>query len=266
MTAPEPKAPGPEPASVEVPPPRKPRKRDRLFKGAVQLLVLSLGIGIMYLPPIREQLGNVQEASERLKALGWAAPAIFVPVVALLVAVGVPRLLLCPIGGMAFGFFGGLVWTLAGTVLGYWGTFVVVRRFGQDWVLRKWPRLKQFTRVSRRNGMVTVLLIRQLPITGFYVNYLLGLLPLSHRDFLLGTAIGIVPEAIPATMVGSNALYISSDKGILYSILVVVVFLVVWTVSGRLLRSWGVPGPGEEGDPSGGSEQEPSVTEPTRLP
>jgi len=176
--------------------------------------------------------------SERLHGFGWAAPAIFVPSVALLVAVGVPRLLLCPIAGMAFGLFWGLVWTQAGTMLGYYATFLVVRAFGQDWVLQKWPRLKQFTRISRRNGIVTVLVIRQLPIAGFYVNYLLGLLPLSHRDFLVGTAVGILPEAIPATMVGSNALYISTNEGILYSVIVVAVFIVVWTVSGRLLRSW----------------------------
>ena len=248
MTGPESRASGPDPAPDEVLPPPKPRKRDRLFKGTIQLLILSLGIGIMYLPPVREQLGNVQEISERLRAFGWAAPAFFVPLVALLVAVGVPRLLLCPIGGMAFGFFWGLVWTMAGTVLGYWGTFVVVRRFGQDWVLRKWPRLKQFTRVSRRNGMVTVLLIRQLPVTGFYVNYLLGLLPLSHRDFLLGTAIGILPEAIPATMVGANALYISGDKAVVYSVLVVALFILVWTLSARFLRFWGVNGSSEEVD------------------
>lgn len=248
MTGPESKASGSDPAAVEVLPPPKPRKRDRLFRGAVQLFILSLGIGIMYLPPVREQLGNVQQISERLNALGWAAPAFFVPLVALLVAVGVPRLLLCPIGGMAFGFFWGLVWTLVGTVLGYWGTFVVVRRFGHDWVLRKWPRLKKFTRVSRRNGMVTVLLIRQLPITGFYVNYLLGLLPLSHRDFLIGTAIGIVPEAIPATMVGANVLYISGEKAVVYSFLVIALFVLVWALSARFLRFWGVNGSSEEGE------------------
>jgi uncharacterized membrane protein YdjX (TVP38/TMEM64 family) len=240
MISPERRSSGPDPSSADTPPPRAEGKERRFFKGVVQLLILSVGIGVMYLPPVREQLANVPEISERLRTFGWAAPALFVPAVALLVAVGVPRLLLCPIGGMAFGFFWGLVWTLAGTLLGFWATFVVVRRFGQDWVLRKWPRLQRFTRISRRNGMVTVLLIRQLPITGFYVNYLLGLLPLSHRDFLLGTALGILPEAIPATMVGANALYISSDKGVYYSVLVVAVFILVWTLSARFLRFWGV--------------------------
>ncbi|MEI6125854.1 MAG: VTT domain-containing protein, partial [Pseudomonadota bacterium] len=116
-----------------------------------------------------------------------------------------------------------------------------VRWAGRDFVLSKWPRLKKFTGISRRRGFITVLLIRQLPITGFYINILLGLLPLTHLDFILGTAIGILPEAIPATLLGTNALHVSSERSVFYSLLVVAAFVIVWTASGRLLRASKLP-------------------------
>ncbi|MBN2108138.1 MAG: hypothetical protein JW832_12005, partial [Deltaproteobacteria bacterium] len=65
---------------------------------------------IFFLPQFREQFGRIHEISEYLRSFGWAAPLVFIFAVAGLVAVGVPRLLLCPIGGMAFGFWQGLLW------------------------------------------------------------------------------------------------------------------------------------------------------------
>lgn len=211
-----------------------PGRLKTFIKAGVQILFLVGGICIMYLPPVKEQLGRINEISLRLQAFGWAAPGIFMCSVAVLVAVGVPRLLLCPIGGAAFGFFQGLLWTQMGTIMGFYGAFLLVRWAGRDAILTRWPQLKRFTTLSRRNGIITVLLVRQLPITGFYINILLGMLPLSHLDFILGTAIGILPEAVPATLLGSHAVHISSKQSIMYSMLVVAAFIVVWAISGLL--------------------------------
>ena len=105
-------------------------------------------------------------------------------------------------------------------------------------ILRKFPRLKRYTEFSRRSGIITVLVIRQLPITGFYINLMLGLLPLSHTDFLLGTLIGILPEAIPATLAGSSAVRIASNKSILYTAMLVIGLVILWTVSGRIMHKF----------------------------
>jgi len=106
---------------------------------------------------------------------------------------------------------------------------------GRDFILRTWPRLSRYTRFSRKNGMISVLLIRQLPITGFYVNLLLGLMPLKHVDFLLGSFIGILPAAVPATLVGSGATAFSSGEGKMYTFLAIAAGIVLWVLAGRLL-------------------------------
>ncbi len=209
-----------------------------VLKVLLQVLLLALSIVIIYLPPVRAQLGRVEEISTYLQGLGWTAPLVFVPAVAVLVAVGVPRLLLCPIGGMAFGFWWGLALTQLGTVVGFYGTFLFVRVNGRDFILRKWPRLKRYTELSRRRGIITVLLIRQLPITGFYINLLLGLLPLSHADFILGTIIGILPEAVPATLLGAGAVHFSSGQSLVYTGMACAVLVLMWICAGRMLRSF----------------------------
>ncbi len=208
------------------------------LKIVLQVLLFAGSIFIIYLPPVREQLGRIHEISDYFISLGWAGPLIFIPAVAVLVAVGVPRLLLCPIGGLAFGFWKGLLLTQLGTVFGFYGTFLFVRWSGRDMILRKFPRLKRYTEFSRRRGIITVLLIRQLPITGFYINLLLGLLPLSHADFLLGTIIGILPEAVPATLAGSSAVRITSHKSMVYTALIITGFIILWTASGRIVHKF----------------------------
>lgn len=235
----------------------------KALKVLVQILLLVGGICIMYLPPIQEQLGNIHGICEKLHALGWSAPVVFILSVAVLVAVGVPRLMLCPIGGMAFGFFWGLLWTQIGTILGFYGTFLLVRWAGQDFILTRWPRLKRFTNISGRSGIITVLLARQLPIPGFYITILLGLLPLSNMDFILGTAIGILPAAIPATLLGSTAIHISSGKSIFYSMLVIAAFIIVWTTSGRLLRTSQLSTAGIAGGTMAEAEQEQTAVKDT---
>src|SRR5258708_3361794 len=70
------------------------------------LLALTAGIlfALIYLSPLREYMGRVRELSEQVRSLGWRAPLVFTVSVAILVAIGLPRLFFCVLGGMALGF------------------------------------------------------------------------------------------------------------------------------------------------------------------
>lgn len=184
-----------------------------MTKRRAKLLLLAgfiaAGVAIMALVPGLDLLKEVQAFTERLRGLGWLAPALFVPLVAVLTAVGCPRLLLCPVAGMTFGFWPGLLWSQVGTLLGYYGQFVFVRWAGREYVMHKWPALTRLSRISGISGAATVALIRQLPMGGFYLNILLGLTHASHRSFIAGSAVGLLPEAIPATLIGAGAMHFS---------------------------------------------------------
>jgi uncharacterized membrane protein YdjX (TVP38/TMEM64 family) len=179
---------------------------------ALLAAVIVLLLAIVYLSPLREYLGRAAEVKRHIQALGVLAPLAVTGGVALLVALGFSRLLLCVLAGMALGFWSGLLWAQLGTLMGNYLLFLAVRHGGRAWAerrLAKWPRLHDLV---RNEGLAGVILARQLPVPGLVINLACGLLPVRHRDFLLGTAIGQLPEAVPCTLIGAGVLKASPAR------------------------------------------------------
>jgi uncharacterized membrane protein YdjX (TVP38/TMEM64 family) len=189
-----------------------------IINGGVFLAVLALGAAI-YLTPLQSWLAQGQPIKEHLALFGLAAPLVFTAAAALLAAVGVPRLLLCSLGGVVFGFAWGLAWSQLATVLGSYATFLFVRWRGQAYALSHFPRLRGLSQHIERRGLLAVVLIRQLPVTGFYNTALLGLTPVNHRDFLLGSVLGFLPMGLPACLLGAGLIQSDWLKGLQYGVL-----------------------------------------------
>ncbi len=190
---------------------------DFSWKPLVMLAVVLAGFALVYFTPARGYLADLQAVKYRLVSLGWMGPAAWIGIVLVLVAAGIPRRLFCPISGLAFGFWYGLLWTQMATLAGYYALFLFVRWGGQDFVLRHWPRVGRLKEHFRgHSAALVVFAVRQLPISGLLINFLLGLSPIRHRHFLIGTAFGILPEAIPFTLVTSGVVKLSSRNTPLY--------------------------------------------------
>ena len=187
------------------------------WKPLIMLVLVAAAFAFVSFTPTREYLGNIEDIKRWLLSLGWVGPAVWIGIVFVLVAAGVPRLLFCPIGGLAFGFWHGLLWTQLATLAGYYVLFLFVRWGGRDFVLRHWPRVRRLKEHFHGNSAaLLVFAVRQLPISGLVINFLLGLSPIRHRHFLLGTAFGILPEAIPFTLVASGVFKLTSQNTPLY--------------------------------------------------
>ena len=198
------------------------------WKPLIMLAVVAAAFACVYFTPTRKYLGNIQGVKSWLVSQGWVGPAAWMGIVFALVAVGMPRLLFCPIGGLAFGFWHGLLWTQVATLAGYYVLFLFVRWGGRDFVLRRWPRVRRLKEhVHGHSAALLVFAVRQLPISGLIINFLLGLSPIQHRHFLLGTAFGILPEAIPFTLVASGMLKLSDRNTPLYIAAAVGILLLV---------------------------------------
>jgi uncharacterized membrane protein YdjX (TVP38/TMEM64 family) len=65
---------------------------------------------------------------------------------------------------------------------------------------------------------------------------MLGLSPVKHRDFLIGTAIGLFPEAIPFTMIGKGAKQGSIDKTAIYIVAALIVLALLWLLAKFCLK------------------------------
>ncbi|MGW8268183.1 MAG: VTT domain-containing protein, partial [Longimicrobiales bacterium] len=110
------------------------------------------------------------------------------------VAVGFPRLPLCAVAAVTFGFALGLLLSQIASVLGAYCMFLFVRWGGAEraraWLARR-PRMSL---LGERPGLAAVFLIRQAPITGVVINLLLALSRVRHRDYVIGTFLGFLPR------------------------------------------------------------------------
>jgi uncharacterized membrane protein YdjX (TVP38/TMEM64 family) len=192
---------------------------------------------IVHFTPIRAWLGDANRLRANLAGLGFWVWPVSILAVAVLVSLGVPRLLLCAVGGMVFGFWIGLLITQIGSLLGHYAIFLFIRWAGRDWALHRWPRLHKWADLIHDHGIVGVFLVRQLPGHALLANLCLGLSHVKHRDFLIGTVLGLAPEAIPATLVGAGVVKASLLDTSGYLALAAAIVAMVWITCGCILRS-----------------------------
>ena len=171
------------------------------------LLIVVVGCSfLIYSMPLKDVLNQSQQIKSWLAETGYAAPALFTLAAALLTAIGMPRLLLCTLAGVVFGFTWGFVWSHFGTLLGAYGTFIFARWSGREYVQQKFPKLIALSQATQARGWRSVLFMRQLPISGLYNDILLGMSTVSHGDFWIGSALGFLPLGVTATLVGAGAI------------------------------------------------------------
>jgi uncharacterized membrane protein YdjX (TVP38/TMEM64 family) len=200
--------------------------------------LLAIGVGVLltvvYLSPLRDYAGRAREIRAYLRGFGLWAPLVLAGGIAVLVAVGFPRLLFCVLAGMTLGFWQGLFWAQLGTLVGNYAVFMVARFGGGAWVQAYVARRGKLHGLVRQEGIAGVILARQLPLPGLLINLACGLLSLRHRDFLVGTVVGQLPEAIPCTLIGAGVIAASFSRTVGAISLAVIFAVLLWAG----LRVW----------------------------
>ena len=219
-------------------------KREYLGRATLAALFL-LGVYLIYLLPYQDLPEWVGRIGQLVAGLGWVGPIGFALATALLVTIGVPRLLMTGVGAAVFGVVVGLVCTLVGSLLGAYATFSLVRWSGHEAALTRWPQLQRFTALFSRQGIVSVLLCRQLPLSSFFVNVLLGLTAVRTHDFLIGSMLGFLPEAIPAALIGAGLVQGELATTLKYLMVGGVLFFGLGFLARHLLRA--TPGSNSDG-------------------
>jgi len=137
---------------------------------------------------------------------GLAAPLVFVVLYAVLTVLLIPGAPASLAAGALFGLVGGTALVAVGATLGATGAFLVARRLGRPEVERIFGR--RWVRIDRwleRNGFLVILYARLVPIVPFNVlNYVAGASALSARDYVLATAVGILPGAFAYVALGGS--------------------------------------------------------------
>ncbi|WP_395741617.1 TVP38/TMEM64 family protein [Prosthecobacter sp.] len=168
------------------------------------LLVAAFMALAHFTPQLKAWIDDVQVWKKMVRDFGWGAHAIFMAACAAGVMLGVPRLPLCAAAGLVFGFGQGLLLSLVASTLGSYGVFVLSRhgfRRAAESRAARWPWLKK---LLKKPSVLRVFWVRQLMVPGLVLNVLLGMTPVKHTRFLLGTLLGYLPLNVAFCLVGSG--------------------------------------------------------------
>lgn len=184
----------------------------RLFIGAC---IVAGMIAVLHFTPLKQWLEEARNLKSWVDTLGWKAHAIFIAGSVLGIAIGVPRLVLCGLGGLLFGFIEGVLASQFAGVLGSYGAFLLTRFWApKAWVQRKLQGSERLRSILEHPGIGSIFVARQLPVPGIVANVLLGVLNTRHSTFMIGTFLGYLPSNIPVALAGSSVGKESLDKAI----------------------------------------------------
>ncbi len=210
------------------------RESREIRRAFVLLALVVVCLVAVYLTPVRHWFVD-EDGRARLadwfRSLGALGPEVFVLGGAILVAVGVPRLVFAVLGGALYDVWLGFLLSVLATLLGSIVTFWFGRRLGHAFVERRLAqrsrRLRSFFALVERHGIAGNVLLRIAPVGNCFVtNLLLSLSPVKFGHFVIGTAIGLAPHSFVAALFGSSTQGQLAARWISAAVLFVVISIV----------------------------------------
>jgi len=171
----------------------------------ILLAIAAAAFVLIYFTPVGEITRDIHKLRAFLAGDDFWAEATYAAIVTGLVAVGAPRLMFYVLGGLAFGFWQGLMLAQAGSLIGSYITFCAVRSGGRGWLKERFGNHRLVGKAFHvRSSIKAVVLIRQLPLSSVMINSGLALSQVSARVFLIGSFIGYLPQGVIAVLIGSG--------------------------------------------------------------
>ncbi len=139
-------------------------------------------------------------------SLYWWAPIAVVAAYTPASLVMFPRWILTMAAVIAFGPWKGFVLAMTGAVIAGVVSFLPGRLVGPDTLRRlAGQRLHRVARLVERRGLLSVALVRLVPVAPFpVVNLVLGAMRVRLRHFVLGTMAGMLPGMLAATVLSDQ--------------------------------------------------------------
>jgi uncharacterized membrane protein YdjX (TVP38/TMEM64 family) len=151
-----------------------------------------------------------------------------------------------------------MLYSFAGALLSAGVVYATGRRLGRDAVRRlAGQRLNRLSRRLARRGLLAIVLVRLVPVAPFsIINAVAGASHIGWRDFLLGSAIGLLPGILMTSAFVDRALEAVRHPGpkafLALAAVVTVIVAGAWFVQRKLDRAavGGPAGPATARSPS----------------
>ncbi|MGH8188343.1 MAG: TVP38/TMEM64 family protein, partial [Steroidobacteraceae bacterium] len=210
--------------------------------GKIALLVVTLlGLTALWqLTPLAEFLdGNRVTAWARRVGDQWWAPLLTMLAYTPAAFTMFPRPLITLFAVIAFGPLAGFAYAMIGIEVSAWVTFVTGRRLNRNTVRRiAGAKLNDILQVLRRRGLLAMTALRLVPLAPFAVEGVVaGAVRVKLSDFLIGTALGMLPGTLTSTVFGDQLkVWLEDPSRINYWLIALV--LAVLGIATWLVRRW----------------------------
>ncbi|MBF0561920.1 MAG: TVP38/TMEM64 family protein [Alphaproteobacteria bacterium] len=180
--------------------------RFQLYRRGLILIVTLAAVGFLVEASGLRHALDQSWIDERVRDHGLAGTVLFIASGTLLTGVGLPRQVLCFLGGYAFGFVEGTALSLVSTLFGCVGTFYGARWLGRDFVAARFPgKIRRIDDFLHDNPLSMTLLLRLLPLgSNALTNLVAGVSAVGAIGFLTGSALGYLPQTAVFALLGSG--------------------------------------------------------------
>lgn len=200
----------------------------------VVLIVLAGGSAYLLLTH-REWFENPQLLKQEVLSWGVWGPTAYIFLFAVGPSFLVPGAVMTIAGGLAFGMFWGAAYAMIGADLGALLAFMAGRFLGRSFVEHViGNRFNDIMGRLSRNGFFIILYLRIVPVIPYNaLNLLAGASPITFRDYVWASAVGMVPGTILFAFLGDALWHPTSPRFFLAVSLILLCFL-----GGELYRRW----------------------------
>jgi uncharacterized membrane protein YdjX (TVP38/TMEM64 family) len=171
-----------------------------------RLLALLALLVLAVVLAVRSDAVGVDALRQLFDGFGTAGPFVFAAVYGIAATLLLPAAPFTVVAGLLFGPVIGTVTALVGATTGATGAFLLGRLVGRGPVEQLGGRrVAGLDRYLGRRGFAAVLVIRLVPLFPFnLINLAAGVTGIPLRDYVLATAIGIVPGTVAYAALGGT--------------------------------------------------------------
>lgn len=167
------------------------------------LILIVIGATLLY----RSGLLTVESITTLVEDSPTSAPLIFIGMYIVATVFFIPATPLSLAAGALFGAVSGAVYILIGASIGAGLAFLTSRFILQQWanqlVDTKLSKIREYFDAIERNGFLTVLFLRLVPIFPFNgINFALGITKVKFVEYMAASVLGMIPGVITLSFLG----------------------------------------------------------------